>query len=161
MFKICVAARINFPLHFRETQKPGCIPQLLCRPKEGGCRGVQKVSWSPYSLPNYPSTLTHPQVFSLQQQKGLHGCFKFQGSTDRTFQIERPVCPSLPGAFLVLTLKTPQSLVTWLVTSPLDSFSVLPLHFPLFSLSTRKQRRKVFLPLDIRSHRGCQLQEIL
>lgn len=50
---------------------------------------------------------------------------------------------------------------TWLISLPLGLFSVLPLYFPLLSLTTGRQRRKVCLLLDIQSYRGCQLQELL
>lgn len=43
-----------------------------------------------------------------------------------TFQIERPVCPSLPGAFLVLTLKIPQSSVNHLVGHLTSGFLLSP-----------------------------------
>lgn len=127
-----------FPLHFCETQKSGFIThlwQLLFRPKEDGRSGVQKVSWSPYSLLNHPSTLPCPDVLSPQPQKVYLAASSSKEVQIETFQIGWPTCPHLPGTFLVLAQKVPHSgkpvspgKTAWLITLRLDPFSALPLH---------------------------------
>lgn len=71
VFKIYVSARIIFHYVFVRLKirlyKSAMVTSL--KAKEGGCLNFQKVSWSPYSLPNYPSILSDPQVLNFNNNK--------------------------------------------------------------------------------------------